>query len=305
MGVTELEARQSQNVKMPTSIGCGALLVWSLYALVISELVYHLPIFETLFFMFATSFVAMAVRLTIKKQWHILYKQPVFIWIVGVIGVCGSDVAYITAVKYAPPAHVDFIDYLWPFLVIVFSGFLPKERFTLQHLIAGSLGLLGVLLLLTGGEGMMGFKGDYLNGYLLALVAAIIWSTYTIITRYYADTPSEMVGMYCGIGAVVALLLHCQFETWVTPSVFEASMVVLLGLSSGLAYLLWTYGTQKGNIKLLGVLAYFTPVFSMSLLVLCGKEPMSVALVFACMLVVLGIVVGSLDWSRIRAAVFS
>lgn len=161
---------------------------------------------------------------------------------------------------------------------------------------------MGVLLLLTNGEGLVGFKGDYLHGYLFALMAALIWSTYTIISRYYENTPTEMVGMYCGVGALVTLVLHLHYETWVTPTAFEGLMVSLLGLSSGVAYLLWTYGTQKGNLKLLGVLAYFTPVLSMGLLVLCGKEPMSVALVFACMLVVSGVVVGSIDWKKIRTA---
>jgi drug/metabolite transporter (DMT)-like permease len=302
MGGAELQETQAQCMKVPTSIGCGALLVWSLYALVVSELVHNLPVCETLFFMFTTSFVAMSIRLTIKKQWDILFRQPLFIWIIGVIGICGSDFAYITAAKYAPPAHVDFIDYLWPFLVILFSGFLPKERFTLQHLIAGALGLFGVLLLLTGGKSFIGFTGDYLCGYLFALIGAFMWSAYTIISRYYQETPIEMVGMYCGIGAVVTLALHLKFEVWITPSFYEGALVVLLGLTSGIAYLLWAYGTQKGNIKLLGVLAYFTPVFSMGLLVLFGKEPISIALAFACMLVVSGVVVGSLDWSRIRIA---
>lgn len=296
--------RAAENIRqsLPTTIGCGALAVWSMYALVVSELLGNLPVFQTLFLMFLTSFIAMAIRLTLKKQWHLL-KQPVLIWVVGVIGVCGSDVAYITAVKYAPPAHVDFIDFLWPFLVIVFSSFLPKEHFSWQHFIGGALGLFGVFLLLTGGNGFMGFQGAYLNGYLFALTAAVIWSLYTIITRWFTEMPTEMVGMYCGIGALLSFGLHCTTETWATPTPFEFMMVILLGLSSGVAYLLWTYGTQKGNLKLLGVLAYFTPVISMTLLVLSGKEPMSLALVFACILVVSGVVVGSVDWSRLRLRV--
>lgn len=229
-----------------------------------------------------------------------MLKQPIWIWLAGIIGVCGSDIAYITAVKYAPPAHVDFIDYLWPFLVIILTSLLPRERLTLQHIIAGFLGFLGVFLLLTSrGEGLFGFEGAYFYGYLFALIAAIIWSFYTIATRYFQDVPTEMVGMYCGIGALVSIILHCSFETWVTPTLKEGLMVALLGLSSGFAYLLWTYGTQKGNLKMLGVLAYFTPVASMALLVMSGKEPMSSALIIACGLVVLGVIVGSLDWKKV------
>lgn len=291
-----------QTTQLSTTIGCGALLLWSLYALVISELVETLPVFQTLFLMFGISFVAMSIRLTLKKRWSILWKQPFLIWVVGVLGVCGSDIAYVSAVKYAPPAHVDFIDYLWPFLVIIFTGFLPKEKFTLQHFIAGSLGFLGVLLLLTASRDFFGFKDDYVLGYWLAFASAFIWSTYTIISRYYNDTPVEMVGLCCGVGAVLSLIMHLTFESWVQPSLYDGSMIVLLGLSSGIAYTLWTYGTQKGNIKLLSILAYFTPILSMSLLVLCDKEPMSIALVVACVLVISGVAVGSMDWKARSAS---
>jgi drug/metabolite transporter (DMT)-like permease len=220
------------------------------------------------------------------------------------LGVCGSDVAYVAAAKNAPPAHVDFIDFLWPFLVIIFSGFLPKEKFTVKHLLGGFMGMSGVFLLLTGGEGFVGFKPDYFNGYAFALCSALIWSAYTIAMRWFTDMPMEMVGMFCGVGALFSFGLHLHTEVWVTPSFADTSLVLLLGLSSGLAYLLWSYGTQKGNIKLLGVLAYFTPVFSMSLLVLTGKEPMSIALILACILVVSGVIIGSMDWGKVRLFFF-
>lgn len=290
------------NDAFSTTIGCGALLVWSMYAWVVSELLTHLPVFQTLFIMFGVSFLAMSFRIALTQRWAIL-KQPLFIWVVGVVGVCGSDIAYVTAVKYAPPAHVDFIDYLWPFLVIIFSGFLPKEKFTVQHSIAGLLGFLGVFLLITGGQGTNGLEKGHFLGYLFAFLAAVIWSLYTLINRWQKETPIEMVGMYCGIGSFLALILHLRFETWIMPTLKESCLVGILGLSSGVAYLLWSYGTRKGNLKLLGILAYFTPVLSMGLLVLSGKEPMSYALVFACVLVVLGVAVGSINWDRVRALI--
>jgi len=303
LGARRVNIQSIQFTKFPTTVGCGALLVWSLYALLVSELLGSLPVFETLSFMFFVSFLFMAFRLTVKRQWSLIKEQPFLIWLIGVLGVCGSDVAYISAVKYAPPAHVDFIDYLWPFLVIIFTGFLPKERFSLKHSIGGGLGFLGVLLLLTGGQGFFGFKDHYLTGYLFALTAAVIWSSYIIFSTWYQKMPMEMVGMFCGIGALVSFGLHLQFEEFVTPTPLQTLLVLFLGLSSGIAYLFWTYGTQKGNVKMLGVLAYFTPVFSMGLLVFFEKEPMSIVLVLACIMVVSGVVVGSLDWGRVRAAV--
>lgn len=298
----ETKIQRIQSVKFPTTIGCGALLVWSLYALIVSELLGRLPIFQTLFLMFGVSFVAMAIRLTFMKRWSVL-KQPWPIWLIGVLGVCGSDVAYVSAVKYAPPAHVDFIDYLWPFFVIIFSSFLPKEKLTIQHVIAGGLGFFGVFLMLTGGKLSLAIlQEEYLVGYIFALTAALVWSLYNIATRWYQEMPIEIVGMYCGIGALIAFLLHVQYEAWVMPTLFEGMLVFFLGLASGVAYIFWTYATQKGNFKLLGVLAYFTPVISMSFLVVCGKEPMSMVLVVACILVISGVIIGSIDWARLKSS---
>ena len=77
-----MTARQIQKVKLPTTVGCGALAMWSVYALVVSELVGRLPLFQTLFMMFSFSFVIMALRLTASGGWR-LPKQPWFIWLIA------------------------------------------------------------------------------------------------------------------------------------------------------------------------------------------------------------------------------
>lgn len=298
------QSLSARNTKVPTITACGALIIWAMYAFLVSELLTNLPIFETICFTFGINFIVTVGRLTFTRRWSVI-KQPFFVWLIGIAGVCGSDFTYIAAMQYAPPAHVDFIDYLWPFLLIIGTSFLPNERFTPKHLIGGGLALLGVCFLLTGGggvEGVVGFKWDYIQGYLYALIAACIWCSYTLFSRWYQKMPAEMVGIYYGIGAAMAFILHKQHEVFVQPSWYEASLILVLGLSSGMASLLWLYGSRKGNVKLLGVLAYFTPMLSMVMLVCSEKEPLSVTLVTACVLFILGILVGSLDWKRIRLA---
>lgn len=300
MKSVHIQTSTIQNVKIPTITGTGALIIWAMYALLISEILISLPVFETIFFMFGINFLVMLIRLTVTKQWRIL-KQPLLIWLIGIVGVCGSDFAYVAAMQYAPPAHVDLIEYLWPFLLIICTSFLPQERFTWQHLIGGALALFGVLFLLTSnGEGTEGFQWHYLQGYLYALSAAFIWCGYTLFSRWYQKMPPEMGGMYYGVGALIALCFHLHHEQYVVPSWYETGLLLILGLSSGMAYLLWIYGTQKGNVKLLGVLAYFTPMLSVGLLVYFEKEPVSLALLTACILFVSGVLIGSLDWKRVR-----
>lgn len=292
----------ARNMIFPTMTACGALIIWAMYAFLVSELLTNLPVFETIFFTFGINFIITVFRLILKKSWSTI-KQPLFVWLIGVAGVCGSDFSYMAAMQYAPPAHVDFIDYLWPFLLIIGTSFLPNEHFTLRHLIGGGLAFLGVCFLLTMSEnGIVGFQWHYIPGYLYALTAACIWCAYTLFSRWYQKMPSEMVGLYYGVGACIAFILHNHHETFVAPTWYEGSLILILGLSSGVAALLWLHGTQKGNVKLLGVLAYFTPMLSMMMLVYSEKEPMSGTLVIACTLFVLGILVGSLDWRRIQLA---
>jgi len=120
--------------KICNLFGIFALLFWTIEAVIVSGLA-RLPLFEILTFVFCASFLLTAIRLTLTKRWHIVKKQPFWVWPVGVLGICGSDLVYIWAFEYAPAAHVDLIDYTWPFLVIVFSCFLPNEKLKVRDIL--------------------------------------------------------------------------------------------------------------------------------------------------------------------------
>lgn len=281
-----------------TLLGFGALMIWSVMALVLSELT-GLPTFQTVACTFAVTFSILAIKLTIKKQWH-LVKQPLWVWALGVLGICGGDYFYMAAFKYAPPAHIDFIDYLWPFWMVVLARFFPRETFTWQQMVGGLLCIVGIYLLLVSSSTAAMVGWGHARGYCLALFGSLAWSVYNLVSRYAERAiPLEMYGMYAGVGAVMGLLCHCYHEVWVMPSVYEAALTALMGCFA-LAYLLWDYGTKFGDIKLLSLLAYFTPVMSMTLLILCGKQAFSYVLILSCFFVISGVLIGSMDWSELR-----
>ena len=102
--------------------------------------------------------------------------------------------------------------------------------------------------------------------------------------------------MYCGLGAVLCLMLHLKFETFVTPTWSEGSLAVITGISgAGIAYQLWDYGVKFGNIYLLSSITYIARITAMALLVMFGKEPLTLSLVIACLLASLGVFVSGLD----------
>lgn len=283
------------STKRYTYFGVAALTMWAIEPLLISE-VQRLPIFELLSIIFASSFLITAFRLTINKSWKTIRRQPLTIWVAGILGVCGSDFAYIHGAQHAPIAHVDLIDYLWPCVAIVLVGLLPREKFSWKHVLGACLGLSGIYFLISSDGALSDISSEYIFGYVLALVGAILWGGYSVFSRYFTKVPTEMIGMYCGIGAIISFFLHLRFEDFFVPTAQELSLAILTGITgAGIAYQLWDYGVKFGNIFLLSILVYAARLSGMAFLILFGKEPLSSNLVLSCIVTTLGLIISSID----------
>ena len=216
--------------------------------------------------------------------------QPWPVWLLGVGGLFLYHAVYFAALRLAPPAEAGLIAYLWPLLIVLLSAFLPGEKLRAGHVIGAISGFAGVAVLLAGKNGGLGFKGDYLNGYLLAFLCAFIWSGYSILSRRYKDAPTEMVAAYCLLTSLLSLLAHLLFETTVWPEANSQWLAIIaLGIGPvGAAFYLWDRGVKQGDIRLLGVLSYAAPILSTLLLVIVGFAEASLSLAVATLFIVGG-----------------
>ena len=278
-------------------LGYLSLIMWS-FGAVFTALIKNLPVFQTLFLVFSISFLLIALKLTLTHTWYRI-KQPWFLWLIGIIGMFGNEYLFIAAFKHAPAVQVDLINYLWPIMVIVFSGLLPNETFKIKYVFAAFIGFYGVFILITNGEGIHGFHVEYWQGYCLAFLEAFVWTAYTLFARHYRTVPTEMVGMYYGVSALIACFFHFFTEPSVMPSLGQIGILCLMGLTTqGAAYLLWDIGVKQGHFKLLSLLSYGNPVLSVFFLVLFGLATANHAVILACLLVSSGAVIGGIEWKK-------
>lgn len=287
---------------MPTLIGSGALILWSIEPLLVSELI-HLPVFEALTIVFSSCFVLTAFRLIWINKWQVILQQKWYVWVIGVITICGSDFCYMFASHFAPIAHVDLIDYLWPCLLVIFIGFLPTEKFRFYNVVGALLGMLGVLQLCCAGQFTLDKinYNNYLFGYGIALLGICLWGGYLVFSKYNISVSTDMMGGYCGVGALISLVIHLCIEKTIVPSSSEIGMAVMLGLAGpGLAYQLWDYGIKYGNISILSTGCYAARVCALILLVFFGKETFSKELIIACLLTFFGMLIGNIDKMDIK-----
>lgn len=223
-------------------------------------------------------------------------RQPLRVWAVGTLGLFGYHALYFTALRTAPLVEAGLINYLWPLLIVLFSGLLPGERLRFHHFIGVVLGFSGAALLVTAGRALT-LDGGYAFGYVAAFLAAVVWAGYSVVSRRFAGVPSEAVAGFCLATAVLSLVCHVAFEQTVLPaSRFEWLMVLLLGVFPvGLAFFVWDHGVKHGDIQLIGTAAYATPILSTLLLTLTGYGALGWTTAIACVLVTLGAVIAAWD----------
>ncbi len=228
-------------------------------------------------------------------------RQPLAPWLLGTLGIFGYHGFYYVALDRAPPVDASLIAYLWPLLIVLFSGLLPGETLRARHVIGALLGLAGAGLLVTRGGASLAFDARYTDGYLAAAACALTWSSYSVLNRRFGSVPTEAVAGFCAAGALLALLCHLALESWVTPNALQWLAIFGLGAGPvGAAFFFWDVGTKHGRIALLGVLAYFAPLLSTLLLIGFGLAPLTPAVASACALIVGGGLVAAGALGRLR-----
>lgn len=141
------------------------------------------------------------------------------------------------------------------------------------------------------------FDSQYSTGYLAAFVCALTWSSYSVLSRRFGSIPTDAVGGFCGVTAILAWLCHGLFEQTLWPVGGEWLAVICLGLGPiGLAFFTWDYGVKHGNIKVLGALSYAAPLLSTMVLIACGLAESSWILGLTCLLIVGGAVLAAGDF---------
>ena len=178
--------------------------------------------------------------------------------------------------------------------IVLFSAFLPGVRLRWFHILGVFLGFAGVFVLV-GKDGGLNFDFEYARGYFYAFLCALIWSIYSVLSRYFGKVSVSSVGAFCAATAILAAIFHFAFEPTVIPDFKSFLAILVLGLGPvGGAFFLWDYGVKNGDIQMIGTLSYITPLLSTVFLVIFGLSKSNPNIWIATSFIALGSVVASL-----------
>jgi drug/metabolite transporter (DMT)-like permease len=278
-----------------TLIGFAAILLWATLSL-FTAMSGSVPPLQLNAMSFAVAGLAGTLLLLRRPGAVRALRQPLRVWLLGVGGLFGYHALFFTALRNAPPVEASLINYLWPILIVFFSALLPGEKLGAHHIIGGLIALIGAVLVVTGGESFA-LQAEHAFGYAAAGLAALAWSSYSVLSRRFANVPSDAITGFCLATAVLSALCHLAFEQTVWPaSLVEWLAIVGLGLGPvGLAFYVWDIGVKRGDIQVLGTAAYAAPLLSTLLLIAFGYGQFTLAIGLACVLITVGALIAAKD----------
>jgi len=190
--------------------------------------------------------------------------------------------------------EVSIVNYLWPSLTIVAFVIFKELKFNLLILFGLFISISGIIYIQAGNDSfsvqsvMTNLKDNPLS-YLLALSGAIIWAFYCVVTRKMSKGQNPISIFFIGVALTLWLKLGLTDQLVMPALNLSLSLYLLLAAAAvGLGYAAWNIGIIHGNITILVVASYFTPIISSVLAMFVLDTELPVTFWQGTMLVTLG-----------------
>lgn len=272
-----------------TAGGVAAVFIWSMTAPIVASAVGVDPFLYVALGdgVGALVFIAMWI---LRRQNPLpeLRKVPVWLYLLGVIGIGGHNLTWVAALQQAPPLEATLIIYTWPLLVVVLTTISLGQRFRWFHAVAGALGLAGIIALLLG-KGLAVGAFQLMPGHLWAVISAVTWAVFSAMAARYPSSSSNFLGVIFGASALINGSIWL-FVLGAPPAPVSSVLIVAsASIFFAMAYAMWDFGMKQGNAQLIGVMSFLTPVLTAVYLVALGIADLTPYLVISLLLVVSGI----------------
>lgn len=269
-------------------LGLLTILLWGSIA-TFGRLLIHLPPFYIL----GTAFLFGGL-LSLRKPKEIFQNLKVFTW--GVAGFFGYHFFLFYSFRYAPAVEANLINYLWPIILVFLSPvFFPGEKLRWYHFTGAALAISGCVVLMAGKTEEMSIDGS--KGYILAMLAALSWPIYSLGKKKLPKTTVWAVGGFCLGASLLCFLTHSMIEPRVAFHGPDMIKLIFMGIGPfGLAFFFWDRAMEIGDPRILGALAYLTPVISTLGLISFTEETLSGNAFWAMVLIIGGASLGLCDF---------
>lgn len=233
---------------------------------------------EILFFRFVLGFLALLIVCP-RRLKGTTFRQEVTFAAAGLCGVCLYYLLENIALTYTMASNVGVIISVAPFFTAILSHLFLKgeEKLRANFLIGFLIAMAGIALISFNGSSLhLNLTGD-----LLALLAALVWACYSILTRkissygYHTILTTRHVFFY-GLLFMIPTLFLFDFN-WDPARLAEPVNLLnllFLGLgASALCFVTWNFAVKLLGAVKTSIYIYMVPVITVAASVLLLHEP--------------------------------
>jgi drug/metabolite transporter (DMT)-like permease len=222
----------------------------------------------------ATLLVLPFVGSAMLRAWPLLRANLARMTLLALLGVTGFNTLVYTGLQSTTATNSVLIQSTMPIQILVLNVLLFRTAFQARELLSVLLSLVGVALIVGAGRPLALVSGQWNQGDLWVLAAALTWAAYSVLLRWRPAEldPNAFLGFTLLVGWLALLPLY-GLEAWLVRPV-EWTLPVALTIAyvavfpSVLAYLFWNRGVAAIGANAAGHFIHLMPVFGTVLAVL-------------------------------------
>jgi len=253
---------------LATLIGLSAILMWASLVGLMKQVSAAIGPELGVTFIYSLSALLLLAIFKVPDFKQISKKYLIF----GTILFVAYELCFSFAIAYSQTARqaieISIVNYLWPSLTVLAFVIFKELKFNFLIILGLLISISGIIFIQTGsGDFSLNSLVDNFHSnplsYILAFTGAIIWAFYCVITKKMSNGQNPISIFFVGVALTLwfKLLVSGQFAI---PSMDIPTVTTLLVASAamGLGYAAWNIGIIHGNITMLVVASYFTPIIS-------------------------------------------
>jgi drug/metabolite transporter (DMT)-like permease len=231
---------------------------------------------------------------------YINKRQAILIVLLALVGYASTSVTLFLSYDYISVGLATTIHFLYPIIVTVASFFIYKEKIDFKKLLALLISILGMYLLVAGGNISLDMRGI-----LFSFVSAIFYSIYILGV---SEPEVKKINTYVSIFYVfmissIAILTLIFFKNGgkIALNITSKGIVsvfFIAFISTVVALAMFVKGIQVVGPSAASILSTFEPIVSIILGTLILKEVLNFNMVFGCVLILISVIILTVSNSK-------
>lgn len=231
-----------------------------------------------------------------------------YLWGCGILFIVYMIVLYLAiglSVSRLQVIEISIINYLWPGLTLLFSIPILRKKVNLLIVPGIIITFIGVYMAMNPYSNFSFFpflqniKNNSLP-YMFAFLAALSWALYSNIAKKFGSNQKEgavpIFLLFTGLVLLILRLFFPEEAVWNLKALVELFYMAIF--PTFLAYSFWDQAMRHGNIILVVVFSYFTPLISVFISSLYLQINIDIHLWVASILVVIGALISKYSFSE-------